>query len=146
MIVLDTSALSRAMRRDPTVLAHAAQQPPGELVLIAPVAAEIWYGLSRLPKDSRRRRLLTNEYQRWKEILRWRDWGERAAETFGLQKAALEARGVLIDDWDIAIGASAIVLGASVATCNARHFARLTGLHVMDWSRMPRPGKPSSSH
>jgi tRNA(fMet)-specific endonuclease VapC len=138
MIVLDTSALSRAMRLDPIVLAHAAQHPPGELVLTAPVAAEIWYGLSRLPKDSRRRRLLTTEYQRWKQFLRWQDWGESAAKMFGVQKAGLETRGVLIDDWDIAIGASAIALGASVATCNPRHFNRLTGLRVMDWSRMPR--------
>ncbi len=138
MIVLDTSALSRAMRLDPIVLAHAAQQPPGELVLTAPVAAEIWFGLSRLPKDSRRRRLLTTEFQRWKRVMRWQDWGEAAAEMFGVQKAALEARGMLIDDWDIAIGASALVLEASVATCNPRHFTRLTGLHVMEWSRMPR--------
>ncbi len=139
MIVLDTSALSRAMRRDPPLLAHAAQHAPGQLILTAPVAAEIWFGLSRLPVESQRRRLLTSEFQRWKSVLRWQDWGEAAAEMFGVQKAGLVARGVLIDDWDIAIGASAIVLGASVATCNPRHFTRLTGLDVMDWSRMPRP-------
>jgi predicted nucleic acid-binding protein len=70
--------------------------------------------------------------------MRWQDWGESAAEMFGVQKAGLEARGVLIDDWNIVIGASAIVLEASVATCNPRNFKQLTGLHVMDWSRMPR--------
>lgn len=146
MIVLDTSVLSRAMRRDPAVLAHAALHPPGQLILTAPVAAEIWFGLSRLPSDSQRRRLLTSEFQRWKRVLRWQDWGETAAEMFGVQKASLEVRGALIDDWDIAIGASAIVLGGSVATCNPRHFTRLTDLHVMDWSRMPRPSQHSSNH
>ncbi len=144
MIVLDTSALSRAMRRDPAVLSHASQHPPGHLVLVAPVAAEIWFGLKRLPIDSRRRHLLTAEFQRWRRVLRWQDWAEAAAKMFGQQKAALEAQGTLIDDWDIAIGASAIVHEASVATCNPRHFARLTGLHVVDWSRMPRLSKPSS--
>ena len=144
MIVLDTSALSRAMRRDPAALAHAALHPPGQLLLVAPVAAEIWYGLARLPKDSRQQHLLTAEFQRWKKVLRWQTWGESAAEMFGQQKAALEARGLLIDDWDIAIGAVAIVHGASLATCNPRHFSRLTGLHVLDWSRMPRPGKRPS--
>lgn len=144
MIVLDTSALSRAMARDPAVLAHAALHPPGQLLLVAPVAAEIWYGLARLPKDSRRRRLLTTEFQRWKQVLRWQSWEESAAEMFGQQKAALEARGLLIDDWDIAIGASALVHEASVATCNPRYFARLTGLLVMDWSSMPRPSQQPS--
>ena len=144
MIVLDTSALSRAMRRDPAALAHAALHPPGQLLLVAPVAAEIWYGLARLPKDSRQQHLLTTEFQRWKKVLRWQSWGESAGEMFGQQKAALEARGLLIDDWDIAIGAAAIVHGASLATCNLRHFSRLTGLHVLDWSRMPRPGKRPS--
>ena len=144
MIVLDTSALSRAMRRDPAALAHAALHPPGQLLLVAPVAAEIWYGLARLPKDSRRRQLLATEFQRWKRVLRWQSWGESAAEIFGQQKAALEAQVQRIDDWDIAIGAAAIAHGASVATCNPRHFNRLAGLHVLDWSRMPRPGKRSS--
>ncbi len=145
MIVLDTSALSRAMRRDPAALAQAALHPPGQLLLVAPVAAEIWYGLARLPKDSRQRHLLTTEFQRWKRLLRWQSWGESTAEMFGQQKAALEARGLLIDDWDIAIGAAAIVHKASVATCNPRHFSRLAGLDVLDWSRMPRPGTPSSN-
>ncbi len=49
-------------------------------------------------------------------VLRWQSWRESAAEMFGRQKAALEAQGLLIDDWDIAIGASAIVHRASVAT------------------------------
>ncbi len=141
---LDTSVLSRAMRRDPAVLAHASQHPPGDLLLVTPVAAKIGFGLERLPIESRRRHLLTSEFQRWRRVLRWQDWGESAAEMFGQQKAALEARGALIDDWDIAIGASAIVHDASVATCNPRHFARLTGLHVVDWSRMPRRSRSSS--
>lgn len=144
MIVLDTSALSRAMRRDPVALAHAALHLPGQLLLVAPVAAEIWYGLARLRKDSRQRHLLTTEFQRWKRVLRWQSWGESAAEMFGQHKAALEAQGLLIDDWDIAIGAAAIVHGAGVATCNPRHFRRLAGLDVLDWSRLPRPGKRSS--
>jgi predicted nucleic acid-binding protein len=144
MIVLDTSALSRAMGRDPVALAHAALHPPGQLILVAPVAAEIWYGLARLPKGSRKQHLLATEFQRWKKVLRWQSWGESAAEMFGQQKATLEAQGLRIDDWDIAIGAAAIVHGASLATCNPRHFGRLTGLHVLDWSRMPRPGKRPS--
>ncbi len=143
MIVLDTSTVSRAMRRDAAVLAHASQHPPGQLILTAPVAAEIWYGLERLPHGAKRRSLLAAEFLRWRRALGWQAWDEAAAEMFGRQKADLEARGQLIDDWDIAIGASALIQGASVATCNPRHFSRLRGLNVLDWSKMPRPVKKS---
>jgi tRNA(fMet)-specific endonuclease VapC len=144
MIVLDTSALSRAMRRDSAVLAHASRHPPGQLILTAPVAAEIWYGLERLSHTAKRRALLAAEFQRWRRVLRWQAWDEAAAEMFGRQKAYLETRGQLIDDWDIAIGASALIQGASVATCNPRHFSRLRGLDLLDWSTAPGRGKPSA--
>jgi len=40
----------------------------------------------------------------------------------------------MIDDMDIAVGAIALAHGFGVATCNARHFARVEGLHVLDWA------------
>jgi hypothetical protein len=46
MIVLDTSALSRAMGRDPVALAHAALHPPGELLHVLD-----W---SRMPRPGKR--------------------------------------------------------------------------------------------
>jgi len=41
--------------------------------------------------------------------------------------------GAIIEDFDIAIGSAAIVLGARLATLNARHMARLQGLAIEDW-------------
>lgn len=63
MLVLDTSALSRAMRGDEVALAHARQRRPGELFLVPPVAAEIEYGIARLPVHSGRSRLLREQYE-----------------------------------------------------------------------------------
>jgi predicted nucleic acid-binding protein len=40
----------------------------------------------------------------------------------------------MIDDFDIAIGSAAVVLGARLATLNARHLTRLQGLAVEDWA------------
>ena len=137
MLVLDTSALSRAMRGDALALAHAGTQRPGELLLVPPVAAEIQYGIARLPVHSRRSRLLRAEYERWRGLLRWLDWGEDASTIFGQQKARLEMRGIRIDDLDLAIAAIAMAYGLGVATCNARHFARIDGLQVHDWAEGP---------
>jgi predicted nucleic acid-binding protein len=138
MPVLDTSALSGAMRGDPLALAHARAERPGDLFLVPPVAAEIHYGIARLPSGSRRSQLLRGEYGRWRAMLRWLDWGEESCAIFGEQKARLEARGTRLDDMDLAVAAIALAYGLGVATCNARHFSRIESLRVLDWSKAPR--------
>lgn len=137
MLVLDTSALSRAMHRDPAAIAHASAYQPGELCLAPPVAAEILFGLSRLPTNSARSRVLQAEYARWREIMRWLPWEEEASAIFGEQKARLEARGLRIEDFDIAVASIALTSGYGVATCNTGHFTLMHGLEVSDWSLMP---------
>lgn len=132
-VVLDTSALSACMRRLPQALARMRGLAPDDLVLSSPVAAEIRFGLERLVAGSRRRRLLEAEYGRIRAVVRWADWTEAAAELFGVHKAALVARGQLVEDMDVAVASVALSLGAAVATANVRHFQRFEGLTVEDW-------------
>lgn len=139
MLVLDTSALSRVMRADPLAVAHAGEQRPGDLFLVPPVAAEIRFGIARLPAGSRRAQLLRSQYRRWRVLLQWLDWTEVASDVFGDQKARLGARGTRIDDMDIAVAAIAMAHHFGVATCNVRHFERIEGLRVADWAEARRP-------
>lgn len=134
MIVLDTSAASAVMHGIVDAVDRLRKQHPNEVVLVAPVAAEIRFGLERLPRASRRRRLLEAEYKRLLEVLRWEDWTVEAADEFGRQKARLSKLGTLIEDFDIAIGSAALALGARLATLNARHMTRIQGLGIDDWS------------
>lgn len=136
MVVLDTSALSAVMHRLPEALDRVGAVDPGELVLCAPALAEVHFGLERLPADARRRTLLTSELARLQGAARLQDWTEPAARRFGMVKAELEARGRRIDDMDVAIAAIALELGAAVATCNVKHFRRVEGLEVEDWSAL----------
>jgi len=133
MIVLDTSALSTIMHRIPASLEKLRRYRPADVVLVTPVAAEISFGLHRLPPRSKRRRILEEEYRRLREVVQWADWDEPAAAEFGRQKARLVSRGEIIDDLDIAIGSIAIRFGARLATHNAKHLCRLQGLDVEDW-------------
>lgn len=133
MLVLDTSAVSTVMHRVPRSLERLADTSPADIVLSAPVAAEISFGLALLASRSKRRRLLASEYQKLREVARWADWTEPAAWQFGLLKAQLRSCGRVIDDLDIAIGSVAIQLGAPVATHNAEHFRVLEGVEVDDW-------------
>jgi predicted nucleic acid-binding protein len=134
MILLDTNVVSALMHRLPEALSRLQMSEPVDVVLCSPVAAEIHYGLSRLAVGSKRRKVLTEEYTRLREVAAWVDWTEAAASEFGRQKALLEARGVPIEDMDVAIGSVALALGARVATYNVRHLERLDGLVVDDWT------------
>jgi predicted nucleic acid-binding protein len=135
MVVLDTNVVSALIHRLPGALSRLRMSEPVDVVLCSLVAAEIHYGLSRLASDSRRRVVLSDEYARLREAVAWVDWTEAAASEFGRQKALLEARGVAIEDMDIAIGSVALALGARVATYNARHLQRLDGIVIDDWTQ-----------
>ncbi len=134
IVLLDTNVVSAVMQRDTIALGRLRRERPGEVFLCSPVAAEIHFGLDRLPVG-RRRQLLEAEYRGLRAIVRWADWTEAAAKEFGRQKALLEAQGQIIEDMDIAIGAVARSLGARCATRNTRHLARMDALVVEDWSK-----------
>lgn len=136
MVVLDTSALSAVMHRRPAALERLRRLGPADVVICAPAAAEVHFGLERLPVGSRRRELLARELQLLRRAARWADWTEPASVSFGKMKAALENAGQRIDDMDVAIAALASHLNAAVATCNVRHFERVEGLTVQDWSAL----------
>jgi len=133
MLVLDTSVVSALMHRRRHDLAQLARHTPGEVVLTAPVLAELRFGLERLPEGSRRRVVLTGELSRLRRVIAWSDWTEAAACEFGRQKARLQSLGTPVDDMDVAIGALAICLGARLATYNVRHFERFEGLTLDPW-------------
>jgi tRNA(fMet)-specific endonuclease VapC len=133
-VVLDTNVVSALMHRVPVAMERLRACDPPDVLLCTPVAAEIHYGLSRLAPGSRRHILLSAEYARLRQILDWADWTEAAAVEFGRQKALLEERGSRVDDMDVAIASIALTLGACVASGNLRHFSRIEGLAVEDWT------------
>lgn len=134
MLILDTSAVSAVMHRVPTAIHRIQTIEPWSIILCSPVAAEIHYGLANLVASSRRRVLLEQEYRLIRDVVQWVDWSEEAAVVFGEIKAKLRKAGAPIDDFDIAISSIALILGAKVATHNIRHFEKVQGLSLEDWS------------
>jgi tRNA(fMet)-specific endonuclease VapC len=54
-------------------------------------------------------------------------------DVFAKEKARLKKSGLLIDDFDLLIGCSAIANGLAMVTDNEKHFDRLNGIVVENW-------------
>lgn len=57
----------------------------------------------------------------------------QSLELYGDMKAALEAKGMPIDDFDLLIGASAIDSNLIMVTGNVKHFVRLPEIELENW-------------
>ena len=56
-------------------------------------------------------------------------------ETFGSLKADLEKRGRRVDDFDLVIASTALVLNYTLVTNNERHYRHIPDLRIENWSR-----------
>jgi tRNA(fMet)-specific endonuclease VapC len=135
--VLDTTAFSAAMRREPGILEFLRTRRPGDLATVPPVLAEIEYGIRRLEPGSRRRILLESERDKLLGAMTVLPWTDDSSRRFGACKAQLEREGVPVDDFDIAIGAIALSHDAEVVTANLPHFDRFEGLACRHWAERP---------
>jgi tRNA(fMet)-specific endonuclease VapC len=57
-----------------------------------------------------------------------------SVRTFGLTKAALRSQGMLIEDFDLHIAATALTSNLIVVTQNVDHFGRVANLSVESWA------------
>lgn len=135
MIVLDTKVVSETMRPkpDPAVLAWLDVQAPGDLWLTAIVAAELMFGVARLPDGARKRQLaqaihLTLEEDFTNRILPF----DLASASVYADLCAQRERADLPDAMaDARIAAICLAHGATLATRNHAQFDGL-GLAIID--------------
>jgi len=131
--LLDTTIVSALMRSDRAAAEHLLRADPNDVKVPQPVVAEIRYGLSRLP-PSRRRSMLEDRLEVLLQSLERVPWSDEVSRVFGEVKADLEKRGTRVDDFDLAVAAHALVLGATLVTENTKHFRRVRGLSVESWA------------
>jgi predicted nucleic acid-binding protein len=63
--------------------------------------------------------------------------GKESAENFGLLKASLEKSGTRLDDFDLTIASCALANNLTLVTNNLKHFSRIEGLKITNWSVYP---------
>jgi tRNA(fMet)-specific endonuclease VapC len=130
--VLDTNVLSALMKGHAGAIARLTALSRSDVALPEPVAAEIAYGIARLPLSKKRERLEAR-FRLFRDELAVVPWTAEVSAHFGETKAALEKRGALIEDFDVAIAAHALAHNATLVTANGKHMRRIRGLRIEDW-------------
>jgi tRNA(fMet)-specific endonuclease VapC len=130
--VLDTNAISALMKGSAAVVERLAAIEPSDVAIPQPALAEIAFGIERLPR-SKRRTVLQARFDLICSELPRAEWSDAVSHAYGRIKAALERRGMRIEDFDAAIAAHALALDATLVTANLDHMTRVPGLRIEDW-------------
>lgn len=130
--MLDTDTVSYLVRgKIPTLDAHVARVPPKHICISAVTRGELLYGLKLRDGAHRLERLIDHFLARVQCL----SWDEAAATNFASVAADLHKAGTQIGSMDAMIAGHAVATGAILVTNNARHFSRVAGLTIENWSR-----------
>jgi tRNA(fMet)-specific endonuclease VapC len=131
LYMLDTDTVSYLVRgRTPTLDARVAAVPPAQVCISAVTRGELLYGL-KLKEGAHR---LTSVVERFLSRVRCLPWDEAAATHFAAVAACLHKAGTPIGSMDAMMAGHAIATGAVFVTNNGRHFDRVPGLNVENWT------------
>lgn len=106
---------------------------PDSLFISEITLAELKYGVANSATPERNREALAN-FLSGVQILPVFD----ALDTFAKEKARLKKEGRIVDDFDLLIGSSAIANDLVLVTNNEKHFERLVGIKMENWTKMAR--------
>jgi len=130
MYLLDTDIVIFSLKGVPEVVENLRRRRRDPLALSVITYGELVWGAE---KSERRVENLARVH-RVAELYPILEVTRAVMDAFGVLKADLETAGPPIDDFDLLIGATALVHGCCIVTGNARHFRRIRGLDVEDWT------------
>ena len=131
--LLDTDMFSYVVDgRHPEVRSMVAEKS-SNVAISALTLAEAMFGAKK--KRSLR---LESLIEMFREMFPIVPWSEDAAAVYADIRTRLEESGTPIGDMDMLIAASAMAGGYVLVTNNVRHFQRINGLAVENWTRATR--------
>ena len=129
--MLDTDTASYIIKRRPAEIgAKLAAIPPSLVCVSVMTRAELQYGLKRLPVGHR----LHIGVGRFLTIVRALPWDAEAADAYADIRHQLVTTGQIIGEIDMMIAAHSLAAGAVLVTNNVRHYERIPGLALANWS------------
>ena len=131
MLVLDSNSISCYFRGDPAVVPRLQALRPAELGVPSIVEYELRFGLHRLPVA-----VATPRLSALAQLLRpmqMLPFDSECAAIAARLRADLESIGTPIGPHDTLIAATVLRHQATLVTRNVRAFARVPGLHWVNW-------------
>ena len=130
MYLLDTDTLIYALKQDQHVTRRFEEKVNQPKAISVVTYGELFYGAmkSAAPQANLAR------VRRVVELFPVIDVSRAVMETFGSLKADLQRRGKGIDDFDLVIASTALVLNYTIVTNNEQHFRNIPGLRVENWA------------
>ncbi|MBL0715233.1 MAG: type II toxin-antitoxin system VapC family toxin [Desulfosarcina sp.] len=131
MFLLDTDTIIYSLKGNDSVVRNLANHQRDPLKISVISLMELYYGAYKSQKTTAnlaKVRRIENAF----DIL---SVDFSIAETFGTIKSHLEFQGTPLDDFDIAIAASALAHNLTLITNNEKHFRRVEGLKLDNWAQ-----------
>ena len=128
--MLDTNTVSLIAQNNDSAIKNLLKHDKDTICISAIVYAEIFYGLEK--KGSMR---LINEVNSVLKKMTIISFDESHSEFYGKIRTTLEKSGNPLDNMDILIAASALAAKATLVSNNVKHFSRIKGLKIEDWSK-----------
>jgi tRNA(fMet)-specific endonuclease VapC len=130
--MLDTDTVSYVVRgKTPALDAQLALVPKKQVCISAVTRGELLFGLN--PKDGAHR--LAQVVDQFLQRVQCLPWDADAATHFAQVAATLHKAGKPIGSMDAMIAGHAMATGAVLVTNNGRHFSRVTGLNIENWTQ-----------
>ncbi len=131
MYLIDTDILIYSLKGHSQVLANLRRTAAEPKALSVISYGELLYGAQKSARPDEN----LGRVRRLRELLPVIDVSQAVMESFASLKARLESEGDRLDDFDLLIAATALVLGYRLVTNNERHFTRVSGLHLENWAQ-----------
>ena len=131
MFLIDTDILIYCLKGEKGVVEHFkeyATQPKAVSVISY---GELFYGAMK----SERRNENLAKVRRIAELFHIVPVSMGVMETFGSIKAEMQLKDKSVDDFDLVIASTALVMSSRLVTNNDRHFRHIPGLETVNWTK-----------
>ncbi len=134
MFVLDTCTVSDFLKHvDPTLNQKILSIPPQQFFISALTIDEMEYGLTRHPDKAKKYRPLITAFLEEIGASRILAVDASVAEQAGKIRATLAIKGLVVEQYDLLIGVTALTHQMTLVTSNVKHFKMIPGLTVENW-------------
>jgi tRNA(fMet)-specific endonuclease VapC len=127
--LLDTNVCIGLFKNHPQITARIEEKGLENLLLCAPVKAELWYGACKSARVAANQAVLRDFFTQLRSL----PFDDKAVTHYGEIRAALAKAGTPIGPNDLLIAAVAKAYDVTLVTHNVGEFSRVHGLLLEDW-------------